>query len=115
MAIATVEIKKETKKVPLRGMMDNVMEQFESAADQINLHPNIRKILSITNNEIIVNFPVKMDNGEVEIFTGYRVQHNNALGPYKGGLRYHPTVDIDAARALAMWMTWKTSPRARKN
>ena len=109
MAIATVEIKKETKKVPLRGMMDNVMEQFESAADQINLHPNIRKILSITNNEIIVNFPVKMDNGEVEIFTGYRVQHNNALGPYKGGLRYHPTVDIDAARALAMWMTWKTS------
>ena len=109
MAIATAEIKKEIKKVPLRGMMDNVMEQFESAADQINLHPNIRKILSITNNEIIVNFPVKMDNGEVEIFTGYRVQHNNALGPYKGGLRYHPTVDIDAARALAMWMTWKTS------
>lgn len=109
MAIATAEIKKETKKVPLRGMMDNVMEQFDSAADQINLHPNIRKILSITNNEIIVNFPVKMDNGEVEIFTGYRVQHNNALGPYKGGLRYHPTVDIDAARALAMWMTWKTS------
>jgi glutamate dehydrogenase (NAD(P)+) len=109
MAIVTAEIKKETKKVPLRGMMDNVMEQFDSAANQINLHPNIRKILSITNNEIIVNFPVKMDNGEVEIFTGYRVQHNNALGPYKGGLRYHPTVDIDAARALAMWMTWKTS------
>ena len=50
-----------------------------------------------------------MDNGDVEIFKGYRVQHNNALGPYKGGLRYHPTVDIDAARALAMWMTWKTS------
>lgn len=100
---------KATKKVPIRGMMDNVMEQFNSAADHINLHSNIRKILSITNNEILVNFPVKMDNGEVEIFTGYRVQHNNALGPYKGGLRYHPTVDIDAARALAMWMTWKTS------
>jgi len=109
MTIATAKLKKETKKVPVRGMMDNVMEQFNSAADQINLHPNIRKILSITNNEIIVNFPVKMDNGNVEIFTGYRVQHNNALGPYKGGLRYHPTVDIDAARALAMWMTWKTS------
>jgi len=103
-----VEQKKQ-KKQPVRGMMENVMEQFNSAADQINLHPNIRKILSITNNEIIVNFPVKMDNGEVEIFRGYRVQHNNALGPYKGGLRYHPTVDIDAARALAMWMTWKTS------
>ncbi|WP_179007094.1 Glu/Leu/Phe/Val family dehydrogenase [Winogradskyella forsetii] len=109
MTIVTADLKKTTKKVPVRGMMDNVMEQFNSAADQINLHPNIRKILSITNNEIVVNFPVKMDNGEVEIFTGYRVQHNNALGPYKGGLRYHPTVDIDAARALAMWMTWKTS------
>ncbi|AUC76971.1 MULTISPECIES: Glu/Leu/Phe/Val family dehydrogenase [unclassified Olleya] len=109
MTTVTADLKKVTKKVPVRGMMDNVMEQFNSAADHINLHPNIRKILSITNNEILVNFPVKMDNGEVEIFTGYRVQHNNALGPYKGGLRYHPTVDIDAARALAMWMTWKTS------
>jgi len=109
MTTVTADLKKVTKKVPVRGMMDNVMEQFNSAADHINLHPNIRKILSITNNEILVNFPVKMDNGDVEIFTGYRVQHNNALGPYKGGLRYHPTVDIDAARALAMWMTWKTS------
>lgn len=109
MTTLTAELNKKAIKAPVKGMMDNVMEQFNSAADQINLHPNIRKILSITNNEIIVNFPVKMDNGEVEIFRGYRVQHNNALGPYKGGLRYHPTVDIDAARALAMWMTWKTS------
>lgn len=111
MTTITADLKSKDKKSlkPLRGMMDNVMEQFNSAADHIGLHPNIRKILSITNNEIVVHFPVKMDNGEVEIFTGYRVQHNNALGPYKGGLRYHPTVDIDAARALAMWMTWKTS------
>ncbi|MDO7172306.1 Glu/Leu/Phe/Val family dehydrogenase [Mariniflexile sp. AS56] len=109
MTTITAGLNNITQEIPVRGMMANVMEQFNSAADQINLHPNIRKILSITNNEIIVNFPVKMDNGEVEIFTGYRVQHNNALGPYKGGLRYHPTVDIDAARALAMWMTWKTS------
>ena len=79
MTVATANIKKATKKVPVRGMMDNVMEQFNSAADHINLHPNIRKILSITNNEILVNFPVKMDNGEVEVFTGYRVQHNGAL------------------------------------
>ena len=85
------------------------MQQFNKTADLIELNPNIRRILSITNNEIIVHFPVKMDNGEVEIITGYRVQHNNALGPYKGGLRYHPTVDVDAAKALAMWMTWKTS------
>ncbi|RLJ62625.1 glutamate dehydrogenase (NAD(P)+) [Lacinutrix venerupis] len=109
MTTITADLKKETKKVPVKGMMDNVMEQFNSAANHINLHPNIKKILSITNNEILVNFPVKMDNGDVEVFTGYRVQHNSALGPYKGGLRYHPTVDIDAARALAMWMTWKTS------
>lgn len=90
-------------------MLDNVMRQFNNAADIIELNKNIRKILEVTNSEFIVHFPVRMDNGEVEIFTGYRVQHNNALGPYKGGLRYHPTVDIDAARALAMWMTWKTS------
>ncbi|ARN77203.1 glutamate dehydrogenase [Nonlabens spongiae] len=109
MATMTVTPKNKPKKVALKGMMENVMEQFNSASDQIELHPNIRKILAITNNEIVVNFPVKMDDGTVEIFTGYRVQHNNALGPYKGGLRYHPTVDIDAARALAMWMTWKTS------
>ncbi len=85
------------------------MRQFDNAADIIQLNANIRKILEVTNNELIVHFPVRMDNGAVEIFTGYRVQHNNALGPYKGGLRYHPSVDIDAARALAMWMTWKTS------
>ncbi|MCM4155719.1 Glu/Leu/Phe/Val dehydrogenase [Gramella sp. AN32] len=109
MTTITAALNNKIKKTPVRGMMDNVMEQFHTAADHIDLHPSIRKILSITNNEIVVHFPVKMDNGEVEIFTGYRVQHNNALGPYKGGLRYHPTVDIDAARALAMWMTWKTS------
>ncbi|HET8754164.1 MAG TPA: Glu/Leu/Phe/Val dehydrogenase [Salinimicrobium sp.] len=94
---------------PKSGMYENVLQQFNHTADLIDLNPNIRKILSISNNEIIIHFPVKMDNGNVEIFTGYRVQHNNALGPYKGGLRYHPTVDVDAAKALAMWMTWKTS------
>lgn len=92
-------------KQPKQGMLENVMRQFDNAADIVNLNDNIRKILEVTNNELVVHFPVRMDDGEVEIFTGYRVQHNNALGPYKGGLRYHPTVDIDAARALAMWMT----------
>lgn len=99
----------ESPKPVKKSMLDNALEQFNNAADKIDLNPNVRKILSITNTEIIIHFPVRMDSGEVEIFTGYRVQHNNALGPYKGGLRYHPTVDIDAARALAMWMTWKTS------
>lgn len=80
-----------------QGMLDNVMRQFDNAANIIGLNTNIRKILEVTNNELIVHLPVRMDDGKVEIFTGYRVQHNNALGPYKGGLRYHPTVDIDAA------------------
>ncbi len=91
------------------GMYENVLRQYNQAADIMGLHDGIRKILVNTNNEILVNFPVKLDDGSIEVFTGYRVQHNNALGPYKGGLRYHPTVDIDAARALAMWMTWKTA------
>ena len=92
-----------------KDMYESVKEQFENASNLMGLNPNIKKILAITNNEIIVNFPVRLDNGGIEIFTGYRVQHNNALGPYKGGLRYHPTVDINSARALATWMTWKCS------
>lgn len=91
------------------GMYDNVMRQFNRAADVMDLTPGIRNILGSTNTEIVVHFPVKLDNGDTVVLTGYRVQHNNALGPYKGGLRYHPTVDIDAARALAIWMTWKTA------
>ncbi|PWK17428.1 Glu/Leu/Phe/Val family dehydrogenase [Xanthomarina spongicola] len=99
----------KVKKQPKQGMLENVLKQFNTAADLVNLNPNIKKILEVTNNELIIHFPVRMDNGNVEIFKGYRVQHNNALGPYKGGLRYHPTIDIDSVKALAMWMTWKTS------
>ncbi|MCH8535035.1 MAG: Glu/Leu/Phe/Val dehydrogenase [Flavobacteriaceae bacterium] len=102
-----METVKEVKKT--QTMYDNVMLQFNRMAEYIDLNPNIREILSITNNEITVNFPVRMDDGRVKVFTGFRVQHNDSLGPYKGGLRYHPTVDIDDARALAIWMTWKTS------
>lgn len=92
-----------------KGMYESVQQQFEKAANAMNLNQSIRKILAHTNSEVVVNFPVKMDDGSVEVFQGYRVQHNNALGPYKGGLRYHPSVDIEAARALAIWMTWKCS------
>jgi glutamate dehydrogenase (NAD(P)+) len=87
----------------------NVLRQFDKAADLMQLDADIRKILAMTNNEIVVHFPVKMDDGRVEMFTGYRVQHNNVLGPYKGGLRYHPAVDLDEVRALAAWMTWKAA------
>ncbi len=104
-----MEMETPTIKKQKTGMYENVMKQFNTAADKMNLQQGIRKILSATNNEIVVHFPVKLDNGQIEVFTGYRVQHNNALGPYKGGLRFHPTVDIDAARALAIWMTWKSA------
>jgi glutamate dehydrogenase (NAD(P)+) len=86
-----------------------VVRQFDKAADLMALDSEIRKILAQTTNEIIVNFPVKMDDGHIQMFTGYRVQHNNVLGPYKGGLRFHPAVDIDEVRALAAWMTWKSA------
>ncbi|MDI6808029.1 MAG: Glu/Leu/Phe/Val dehydrogenase [Candidatus Eisenbacteria bacterium] len=95
-----------TKKASL---YDNVTKQFDDAADLMKLNPDIRSILGKTMNEIVVHFPVKMDDGRIEMLSGYRVQHNNVLGPFKGGLRYHPAVDIDEVRALATWMTWKTA------
>ena len=90
-------------------LYENVQKQFDRAADVMGLDEGIRTILSTPSNEIIVHFPVKMDNGKIELLKGYRVQHNNALGPYKGGLRFHPKLDINAARALATWMTWKSA------
>jgi glutamate dehydrogenase (NAD(P)+) len=85
------------------------VRQFERAADRMNLDPSVRAILATTMNEITVHFPVRMDDGRIEMFSGYRVQHNDALGPFKGGLRYHPLVDIDEVCALATWMTWKSA------
>lgn len=91
------------------SVYEMVTRRFGKAADLIKLDPDVRKILQATMNEVTINFPVKMDDGRIEMFTGYRVQHNNALGPFKGGLRYHPAVDVDEVRALAAWMTWKTA------
>lgn len=99
----------ETRERQKRNLYDDVTRQFHQAANLMELDSNIRKILATTANEITVNFPVKMDDGQIKIFTGYRVQHNNVLGPFKGGLRYHPSVEIDEVRALAAWMTWKTA------
>ncbi len=92
-----------------RSVYADVTSQFNKAADLMKLDPSIRKILATTMNEVVVHFPVKMDDGRIEVFTGYRVQHNNALGPFKGGLRFHPAVNIDEVRALATWMTWKSA------
>ncbi len=83
------------------------VSQFDEAADRLGLSQAMRAILSKPKRELIVNFPVRMDNGDVEIFTGYRVQHNINRGPAKGGIRYSPEVSLDEVRALAMWMTWK--------
>ncbi|MGQ9877175.1 MAG: Glu/Leu/Phe/Val family dehydrogenase [Chloroflexus sp.] len=81
--------------------------QFDQAAEMLNLPADIRAILRVPQRELTVNFPVQMDDGTTQVFTGYRVQHNLSRGPVKGGIRYHPSVDIDEVRALAMWMTWK--------
>lgn len=83
------------------------VEQFEAAADKLNLSEDMREILRQPKRELIVNFPVRLDNGRIKTFTGYRVQHNVNRGPAKGGIRYSPEVTLDEVKALAMWMTWK--------
>jgi glutamate dehydrogenase (NAD(P)+) len=89
------------------GALAAALAQFDAAADHLALDPGIRAILRTPKREWTVRFPVALDDGTVEVFTGYRVQHNLALGPAKGGLRFHPQADLDDIRALAMWMTWK--------
>jgi glutamate dehydrogenase (NAD(P)+) len=81
--------------------------QFDQAADRLNLDPGLRRVLREPRRELTVHFPVKMDDGSVQVFTGYRVQHNLGRGPAKGGIRYHQDVTLDEVKALAMWMTWK--------
>ena len=82
-------------------------QQFDQAAERLDLDPGLRRVLRVPKRELTVNFPVTMDDGHVEVFTGYRVQHNLSRGPAKGGIRYHQDVTLDEVRALAMWMTWK--------
>jgi glutamate dehydrogenase (NAD(P)+) len=91
----------------LLSSFEAVQAQFNRAADAMGLEAGIRTILQEPTNEIVVHFPVVLDSGEVRRFTGYRVQHNNVLGPYKGGIRYHPSVSLDEIKALAALMTWK--------
>ncbi len=83
------------------------LQQFDKALQYVDINPGIVAHLRLPKRELTVNFPVEMDDGSVRAFTGYRVHHNIALGPTKGGLRYHPAVSLDEIRALAMWMTWK--------
>ncbi len=94
---------------PGQRALASAVTQFEAAADHLGIEPGIRAVLRVPKREWTVRFPVTRDDGTVEVFTGYRVQHNVARGPAKGGLRYHPHTDIDDVRALAMWMTWKSA------
>jgi glutamate dehydrogenase (NAD(P)+) len=89
--------------------IDVAMRQVDIAAEKLKLDPGLVEKTKQTKRELIVHFPVKMDNGNVKVFTGYRVQHNVTRGPGKGGIRYHPDVDLDEVKALAMWMTWKAA------
>lgn len=83
------------------------LKQLDEAAKLIKLDKGLHQVLASPKRVLTVSLPVKMDNGEIRVFTGFRSQHNDARGPYKGGIRYHPQVSIDEVKALSMWMTWK--------
>lgn len=107
--VLTLSLKEELlmSSVHAENAYRNAQRQFDIAADILNLDHGYRKLLRVPHREFTVNFPVKMDDGRVEMFTGYRIQHNLTRGPAKGGIRYHPDTDIDEVRALAMLMSWK--------
>src|SRR6187401_3005473 len=89
------------------NIFNAMLQEFDGAARLIGLDEGIWKVLTSPKRQIIVSCPVAMDNGQIEVFTGYRVQYNITLGPAKGGIRYHPDVTLDEVTALAAWMTWK--------
>jgi glutamate dehydrogenase (NAD(P)+) len=86
-------------------------KQFDSVAETMNLDMGVRDVLRWPAREFTFRIPVRMENGSLQVFTGFRVQHNDARGPNKGGIRFHPDETIDTVRALAMWMTWKCAAR----
>ena len=91
------------------NLFEMATSQFRKAAKAMNLDPSVELVLSEPQNEIVVNFPVSMDDGSIRMFRGYRIQHNNTNGPYKGGIRFHQSVDVAEVKALAQWMTWKSA------
>lgn len=92
-----------------KSLYEMAVEQFNKAASLMDLEPDLAEVLRRPKRALIVEFPVLMDDGHIEVFTGYRVQHNIARGPAKGGIRYHPDTNLDEVKALAFWMTWKTA------
>ena len=89
------------------GVFGEAIAFFNEAADRLDLSPTVRRILTHPSRQVIISIPFQRDNGDFEVFTGYRVQYNFARGPAKGGIRYHPDVTLDEVTALAFWMTWK--------
>ncbi|MGH9902758.1 MAG: Glu/Leu/Phe/Val family dehydrogenase [Pyrinomonadaceae bacterium] len=104
MANAMVDDVREIKE---DNPFESMMSRFDRAAQLLNLNPDLYAVMRVPNRELKVYIPVRMDSGRIEVFEGYRVQHNFARGPAKGGIRYSPDVTIDEVRALAAWMTWK--------
>src|SRR4030081_2306356 len=94
---------------PRASAFQTAQRRFDAAADVIGLSDDARRGLREVKRELTVHFPVRLDNGGVHVFTGWRVQHNISRGPAKGGIRYHPKIDLDLVKALAMLMTWKCS------
>ena len=92
---------------PELGAYETALRQFDEAAEILDLDPDMRELLRRPKRELVVNFPVEMDDSSIRMFRGYRVHHNITRGPAKGGIRFHPQADLDEVRALAMWMTWK--------
>ncbi len=100
---------KVTPEPVLKRSIDSTQLYFDRAADRMDLSENMRRLLLTAKREVSVQIAVEMDNGEIGTFIGYRVQHDDSRGPMKGGLRYHPEVDLDEVRSLAALMTWKTA------
>lgn len=92
-----------------KEFLEAAIRQFDEAADVLNVEEGIREFLRIPKRSLTVSIPIRMDDGSIKVFIGHRVQHNNARGPYKGGIRYHPEVTLEEVTALAMLMTWKTA------
>ena len=92
-----------------KEFLESALKQFDEVADILEVEEGIREFLRVPKRALIVSIPVKMDDGSIRVFVGYRVQHSNARGPYKGGIRYHPNVTLEEVMTLAMLMTWKTA------
>jgi glutamate dehydrogenase (NAD(P)+) len=107
-ATTLIETRKEETIVGNEGnAFENALKQLERTADLIGLNPDVHEILKQPKRILSVSVPIRLDNGSVKNFQGYRVQYNDARGPFKGGIRYHPNVTLDEVKALASWMTWK--------